>query len=69
FRAGLSREDALKCITLYSAEHLGVENRLGSIEEGKDADMVLWNGDPLDYRSEVLVTIINGEVVYKKEDR
>ncbi len=69
FRAGLSREDALKCITLYSAEHLGVENRMGSIEEGKDADMVLWNGDPLDYRSEVLVTIINGEVVYKKEDR
>ena len=69
FRAGLSREDALKCITLYSAEHLGVEDRMGSIDEGKDADMVLWSGDPLDYRSEVMATIINGEVVYKKENR
>ncbi len=69
FRAGLSREDALKCITLYSAEHLGVQDRMGSIEEGKDADMVLWSGDPLDYRSEVMATIINGEVVYKKENR
>lgn len=69
FRAGLSREEALKCITLYSAEHLGVEDRMGSIEEGKDADMVLWNGDPLDCRSEVMTTIINGEVVYKKEGR
>lgn len=42
---------------------------MGSIDEGKDADMVLWSGDPLDYRSEVMATIINGEVVYKKENR
>lgn len=68
FKAGLSREDALKCITLYGAEHIGMEDRMGSLEEGKDADMVLWSGDPLDSRSEALVTIIDGNVVYSKED-
>jgi imidazolonepropionase-like amidohydrolase len=68
FKAGLSREDALKCITLYGAEHIGMEDRMGSLEEGKDADMVLWSGDPLDSRSEALVTIIDGKVVYSKEN-
>ncbi len=67
FRAGLSREDALKCITLYAAEHLGIEDRVGSIEKGKDADLVIWDGDPLDSRSSAILTMINGEVVYRKE--
>lgn len=67
FRAGLSREDALKCITLYAAEHLGIEDRVGSIEKGKDADLVMWDGDPLDSRSSVVMTLINGDVVYRKD--
>ena len=67
FRAGLSREDALKCITLYAAEHLGIQDRVGSIEKGKDADLVMWDGDPLDSRSSALMTMIDGEVVYRKE--
>ncbi len=67
FRAGLSREDALKCITLYAAEHLGIQDRVGSIEKGKDADLVMWDGDPLDSRSSALLTMIDGEVVYRKE--
>lgn len=64
FKAGLSRQDALGCITLYAAEHLGIQERVGSIEKGKDADLVIWNGDPLDSRTTVMSTMINGEIVY-----
>lgn len=67
FKAGLSREDALKCITLNGAEHLGIQDRVGSIEKDKDADLVIWDGDPLDIRTNVNMTLINGEVVYRKE--
>lgn len=66
FKAGLSRDDAMKCITLYSAEHLGIEDRMGSLDKGKDADMVLWSGDPLDCRSEVVATIIDGKTIYSR---
>jgi len=69
YRAGLTREDALKCITLYAAEHLGLENRLGSIEKGKDADLAIWDGDPLDSRSSVVMTMIEGEVVYQGSEK
>lgn len=65
FRAGLSRENALRCITLNGAEHIGMANCIGSIEKGKDADLVLWNGDPLDSRSKPVMTIINGRIVYR----
>jgi imidazolonepropionase-like amidohydrolase len=60
---GLSEELALQAITLNAAQHLGVEDRVGSVESGKDADFVLWNGDPFDLRSRVLETYINGELV------
>ncbi|MDO4481539.1 MAG: amidohydrolase [Bacillota bacterium] len=65
-KAGMSREAALKAVTLNPARALGIETLVGSIEEGKDADIVLWSGDPLEFSSEVLYTIINGEVVYKR---
>ncbi|MGG5254362.1 amidohydrolase [Neobacillus sp. SM06] len=60
---GLSEELALKAITLNAAKHLGVENRVGSIEVGKDADFVIWSGDPFDLRSKVEKTFINGAEV------
>lgn len=66
-RAGLPREAALRAVTLSAAEHLGIEDRLGSVEKGKDADLVLWDGDPLDARSHVVRTIIDGEVVYARD--
>ncbi|KAB2336653.1 amidohydrolase family protein [Cytobacillus depressus] len=61
---GLSEQQALQAITLNAAKHLGVEDRVGSIESGKDADFVIWDGDPFDQRSSVLQTFIDGNVVY-----
>jgi len=60
---GLSFDDALKSITLNPARLLGIENRVGSIEKGKDADLVLYNGDPFEYLTKVCVVIIDGVVV------
>lgn len=61
---GMKTTDAWKAITLHAAKHLGVDDRVGSLEEGKDADFVIWSGDPFDTRNEVEVTYVNGEVVY-----
>ena len=66
-RGGLPREEALKAVTIYAAEHLGIAGRVGSIEKGKDADIVLWDGDPLDARSRAVRTIIDGETVYLRD--
>jgi len=60
---GLSFEDALTTITIDAAKILGIENLVGSIEEGKDADIVLFDGNPFEYTSHVCVVIINGEIV------
>jgi imidazolonepropionase-like amidohydrolase len=66
-RAGLPPEEALKAVTIYAAEHLGIADRVGSIEEGKDADAAVWDGDPLDSRSRVLKTFVGGELVYSRD--
>lgn len=63
-RAGLTDAEALRCVTLSAAEHLGIASRVGSIDAGKDADLVLWNGDPLDTRSHPVMTMIDGKVEY-----
>lgn len=65
-RAGLPREEALKAVTIYAAEHLGIADRVGSVEKGKDADLVIWDGDPLDARSRAVATIIDGETVFSR---
>ncbi|WP_235616033.1 amidohydrolase [Metasolibacillus sp. FSL H7-0170] len=61
---GLTEEEALAAITLNAAKHLGVESQVGSIEIGKDADFVIWNGDPFDLRTTIQQTYINGSCVY-----
>jgi imidazolonepropionase-like amidohydrolase len=66
-RAGLPSEEALKAVTIYAAEHLGIDDRVGSLEEGKDADAAVWDGDPLDSRSRVVKTFIGGELAYSRE--
>ncbi len=63
---GLSFDDGLKCITLNPAKLLGIDNRVGSIEKGKDADLVLYNGDPFEYLTKICTVIIDGEVVADK---
>ena len=63
---GLSRAEALRAATLSPAEILGLGTRLGSIEKGKDANLVLLTGDPLDAQSWVDTVLIEGKVVYER---
>jgi len=63
---GLPFEDALATITINAAKILGIEDRVGSIETGKDADIVLFDDNPFEYTSHVCTVIINGKIV--KED-
>jgi len=65
-REGLDPETALKSITITPAKILGIADRVGSIEEGKDADLVVFNGDPLDIRNRAEMVLINGEIVYSE---
>lgn len=60
---GLSKEDALKSVTLYPAQILGVANRVGSIEVGKDANVVVTDGDILEPRTSVKYLFINGRLL------
>jgi len=65
-RGGASTESALRAISLTAAEALGVEDRVGSLERGKDADIVIYQGDPFDHRFRAEITIIGGRVVYDR---
>ena len=60
---GLSRRDALATITIDAAKILGLENRIGSIEKGKDADLAMYDGDPFEYLTHCVGTMINGKIV------
>ncbi len=62
----MKKEKALEAITINPAKILGIDERVGSIEVGKDADIVIWDNDPFELQSNVLVTIIDGKVVYEK---
>lgn len=64
-RSGLDQEAALKAITINAAEIIGVGDRLGSIEEGKDADIVVFDKHPLDIQSKAKYVLIDGKVVHK----
>ncbi|EES90454.1 amidohydrolase [Clostridium botulinum C] len=66
-KEGLGIEEALKAITINPAEICGIDNRVGSLEVGKDADIVISNGNPLDSLTSTICTIINGKVEYIKE--
>ena len=67
-REGMDHDEALRAITLNPAEVMGVADRIGSIEQGKDADLVLWEGDPLDVRNRTLrVWQAGREVMHRDE--
>ncbi|MGV3528244.1 MAG: amidohydrolase family protein [Flavisolibacter sp.] len=61
-RGGLPYEEALKAITINPAKLLGLNSRIGSLEKGKDADLVLYDGDPFEYTTKPCVVIIDGKV-------
>jgi hypothetical protein len=65
-RGGLDNRKALRTITLDAARMLGVDRRVGSLEAGKDADVLILDGDPLHYATFVTVAVVNGKVVYEK---
>lgn len=60
---GMDRYDALRAITINAAEHIGVADRVGSIEVGKDADLVLCRGDVMEVSGEVIAVFIDGKPV------
>lgn len=62
-KAGLEPETALRAVTIEPARILGVDDRVGSLEPGKDADFCLWSGDPLDFYSKVERAYIDGAPV------
>ncbi len=63
---GLSSEEALKLVTIYPAKQLRIDARTGSLEPGKDADFVIWNGDPLSNYSTVKQTWIDGRKYFDR---
>ena len=65
-RYGMDPMDALRSVTIVPAEMLGVDDRVGSLEEGKDGDVVILDGDPMSTFTHVLYTIVDGEIVYDR---
>jgi hypothetical protein len=66
-RGGLPQDAALRSITIDAARILGVDDRVGTIEPGKDADLIVCDGDLFDYRTFVQWAVVNGEVAYDKQ--
>ena len=66
-REGMTEKEALKAITINAAEITGISDRVGSIEKGKDADIVIFNGNPLELKTTVQKTIISGVVIYERK--
>jgi len=62
-KAGMDEDEALKAITINPAEILGVDDRIGSLEIGKDADIVIWSDHPFILKARPEVVIINGQIV------
>ncbi len=66
-KEGMDEMEALKSITINAAEITGIADRVGSLEPGKDADVVVYDGHPLDIRSKTVWVFINGHAVKKPE--
>ena len=67
-KEGLDRATALRSVTINPAEMLGLDDRVGSLEVGKDADVVLWDGDPLDIMSRARSVLVEGRPVYHYDE-
>jgi imidazolonepropionase-like amidohydrolase len=65
---GLDRDTALRALTINPARIIGIDDRLGSLEPGKDGDVVVWSGDPLDVLSRVQRAFMNGREIYTAAD-
>jgi imidazolonepropionase-like amidohydrolase len=66
-REGMPEEAALRAITINAAEIIGVADRVGSLEVGKDADIVVFDGHPFDYRTVPELVLVDGLVAYRRD--
>jgi imidazolonepropionase-like amidohydrolase len=66
-RLGLPHEWALRGLTINPARFAGIDHRTGSLEVGKDADLAVWRGDPIDPRSHVETLVVNGTICYRRD--
>jgi imidazolonepropionase-like amidohydrolase len=62
---GLGFEGALRAVTIDAARILGVDDRIGSLEVGKDGDLALFDGDPFEYTTHCTAVVIDGAVVHE----
>lgn len=67
-KSGLPMEEGLRAITVNAARICGVSDRMGTLEPGKDADIAIFSGNPMEVFTRTLYTIIDGRVVYEAED-
>lgn len=66
-KSGMEEMEAMRSITLYPAQICGVDDKMGSLKKGKDADIAIFNGNPLEVATKTMCTIINGEIAYADE--
>jgi hypothetical protein len=66
-RLGWPHEWALRGLTINNAVFFGIDHRVGSLEVGKDADLGVWSGDPVDPRNYVETMVINGTICYRRD--
>ena len=66
-KAGLALEEGYKAITIHPAMICGVADRVGSLEVGKDADIAVFTGNPMEVFTRTLYTIIDGEIAYEAD--
>lgn len=68
-KEGLGIEEGLKAITINAAEICNVADRIGSLEAGKDADIAIFDGNPMETFTKAVYTIIDGQVIYRTEEK
>ncbi len=67
-RYGMDQDKAFRAVTSYPAELLHLEDRVGSIDVGKDADLVILSGEPFDFASRVEKVLVNGRIVFERQE-
>lgn len=68
-KSGMALEEGLRAITINAAKICGVDERVGSLAPGKDADIAIFTGNPMEVFTETLYTLIDGKIVYRKDEK
>lgn len=68
-KSGMAQEEGLRAITINAAKICGVDERVGSLAPGKDADIAVFTGNPMEVFTETLYTFIDGKIVYRKDEK